>query len=77
MLESGFSSLGVKSVEDPRRFGVVEMDDGFVTNLIEKPENPESNLAIVGLYWIKNVGLLYECISELIKLDRKTKPHTI
>ena len=73
VVQSEFSSLGVKHVDDPRRFGVVELRDGFVTNLIEKPEKPKSNLAIVGLYWIKNTSLLQECISELMKLDRKTK----
>ena len=45
---SGFSTLGVKSVEDPRRFGVVEMEKGFISRLIEKPENPTTNLALVG-----------------------------
>lgn len=73
VLRGEFSSIGVKSVEDPRRFGVVEINDGFVTNLVEKPENPKTNLAIVGLYWIKNMSLLHECISDLMKLDKKTK----
>jgi len=73
VIRGGFSSLGVKSVDDPRRFGVVEMQNGFVTSLIEKPEKPQSNLAIVGLYWIENPSLLFECITELIQMDRKTK----
>jgi len=68
-----FSSIGVKSVEDPRRFGVVEINDGIVTSLVEKPENPKTNLAIVGLYWIKNMSLLHECINDLMKMDKRTK----
>lgn len=73
VISGGFSSLGVKSVDDPRRFGVVETQNGFVTNLIEKPEKPLSNLAIVGLYWIENPPVLFNSISELMRMDRRTK----
>lgn len=72
--DSGYSSIGVKEVEDPRRFGVVELDsEGFITQFIEKPETPISNLAIVGIYYIKNTTLFKECLDELIKSDIKTK----
>ena len=70
---SVFSALGVKEVNDPRRFGVVELEDGFASKLIEKPENPTSNLALVGLYYIKNSGLLTKSIEELMERDIKTK----
>ncbi|MBI5476697.1 MAG: NTP transferase domain-containing protein [Ignavibacteriales bacterium] len=73
LLKEKYSSLGVKQVEDPRRFGVVEMKDGFIKQLIEKPENPTSNLALVGLYWIRNPKLLEECIDGLFKNNKKTK----
>jgi glucose-1-phosphate thymidylyltransferase len=68
-----YSSIGVKKVADPRRFGVVEVGHEFVTQMIEKPENPTSNLAIVGLYWIKNPSLLDECIEELFREKKKTR----
>lgn len=73
VIKEPLSSLGVKRVDDPRRFGVVEMKDGLVGKLIEKPENPTSNLALVGLYWIRNPKLLEECIDELFKQNKKTK----
>ena len=67
------SSIGVKVVDDPRRFGVVESRDGYVSKLVEKPENPTSNQAIVGLYWIRNPKLLEQCIDELFRKDARTK----
>lgn len=67
------SAIGVKRVDDPRRFGVAELQDGFVSKLIEKPEHPTSNFAIVGLYWIRNPKLLVKCIDEIVSRDLKTK----
>lgn len=60
--------IGVKEVEDPRRFGVVELDSGGkVTRLVEKPKQPKSNLSIVGLNLIKNTPLLFGCLRSLIE----------
>lgn len=42
-------------VSDPERYGVVEFDpDGQVFSIVEKPENPKSNYAVVGLYFYPN-----------------------
>jgi glucose-1-phosphate thymidylyltransferase len=73
VLKSTYSSMGVKTVDDPRRFGVAEIRDGFITRLVEKPENPTTNLAVVGLYYIKNPRLLTECLEEVIQKEIKTK----
>lgn len=67
------SSLGVKEVDDPRRFGIAVLKDGFVEKLVEKPQTPVSNLALVGLYYIANSKLLVESLEELIKKDIRTK----
>jgi glucose-1-phosphate thymidylyltransferase len=70
---SRFSTLGVKTVDDPRRFGVVEMEKGFISKLIEKPDNPTSNMALVGLYFINNPQLLVECLDILISGNIRTR----
>ncbi len=67
------SSLGVKYVDDPRRFGVAITQNGIISKLIEKPEVPTSNLALVGLYWIKNPKLLLKCVSDIIENNIKTR----
>lgn len=41
----------VQPVEDPRRFGVATVVDKRIVKLVEKPQNPESNLAMAGMYF--------------------------
>jgi glucose-1-phosphate thymidylyltransferase len=60
-------------VEDPRRFGIVVLKDGLVRKVVEKPEKPESNLALVGMYFIQDPQLLLACIGEMIEKDMKSR----
>lgn len=49
---SGCANLNlVKAVADPSRFGVANVDGERIVKLVEKPKNPESNLAMAGLYF--------------------------
>ncbi len=40
----------LKEVHDPERFGVAEIHQGHVTNIVEKPREPKTNYAVTGLY---------------------------
>ncbi len=73
ILDDPHSCLGIKKVNDPREFGVVELDsDHFVKRVVEKPNIPKSNLAMVGLYKIKEVKLLLEVIHSNIEKELLT-----
>jgi glucose-1-phosphate thymidylyltransferase len=63
----------VKEVKDPSRFGVVTVEEGYITRFVEKPDTPLSNLAIVGLYYIRNSALLLECIEAVLAGGIQTK----
>jgi glucose-1-phosphate thymidylyltransferase len=67
LLRSPGSAIGIREVDDPRRFGVVNLGaDGGVRTFVEKPADPESNLAIVGVYYLTNGALLRRCLERLV-----------
>lgn len=64
----------VKAIEDPRRFGVAEVNaEGQIIRLIEKPKTMENNLALVGCYYFKSSEKLIKAINEQIKRDIQLK----
>ena len=62
-----------KEVEDYKRFGVNVMKDGVIVDMVEKPDQPVSKLAQVGLYYLKNGHLFMEYINRAIQEDLRTK----
>ncbi len=66
-------AMGVKEVADPRRFGVAVTEGNRIVDLEEKPEEPRSNLAMVGLYNFRDLGILHESLDLMIREDRRTR----
>lgn len=60
--------IWVKEVEDYQRFGVVVTDrDGYMERIVEKPSEPVSNLANIGLYYIRDWEALYQGIERTLE----------
>jgi glucose-1-phosphate thymidylyltransferase len=74
LIETDFSFLSteatgavawVKAVPDPRRFGVASLGtDDWVTHLVEKPQDVDNNLALVGCYYFQSSDELIHAIDE-------------
>lgn len=63
----------VRKVEDPSRFGVAVRDGETVTKLVEKPEEPISNEALIGIYYIRELADIKTEIDFLIENDVQGK----
>lgn len=62
--------IWAKEVEDYQRFGVIVTDsDGAMTRIIEKPSEPISRLANIGLYYIRDSALLFEGINHVLESE--------
>ncbi|MGO3238079.1 MAG: sugar phosphate nucleotidyltransferase [Psychroflexus halocasei] len=60
--------MWVKQVDNPSAFGVVQLnDDNHIVDLVEKPEEFVSDLAVIGIYYFKDVALLKSKLEEVIE----------
>ncbi|MGH7678510.1 MAG: sugar phosphate nucleotidyltransferase [Gemmatimonadaceae bacterium] len=60
--------IWTKEVEDYQRFGVIVSDkNGYMTRIVEKPTEPISKNANIGLQYIRNWKLLFEGIDHVMK----------
>lgn len=67
IVECTHTCMAIKPVEDPRRFGVVELNkDGTIRSMVEKPRMPRSNQALVGFYKIGDLPLLFATLDALL-----------
>jgi len=74
LLKNKNSVVGIKKVSNPMLFGIVQIGKkGEVVSLIEKPKIPKSNLALVGVYKVKNIPLFLEGIDFLMQKNKKTQ----
>ena len=66
--------IWVKQIEDPRQFGVVKTSaDATITDFVEKPQEYVSDLAIIGIYYLKDGEYLRSELQYLIDNDIKDK----
>lgn len=83
LAETDFSMVGkedldgyawVKTVPDPRRFGVAEVNsEGFITRLIEKPTEMENNRVVIGLYYYRYGEKLLSAIETQLATGKTLK----
>ncbi|MBR3631991.1 MAG: NTP transferase domain-containing protein [Elusimicrobiaceae bacterium] len=73
LVQGNINGVGVKMVEDPHRFGVVELDDHKIVGFEEKPEHPKSNLALIGAYSFLDSAVLFESLEEVIASGKTVK----
>jgi len=62
------SIMALTTVEDPKRYGVITVKDGVVTDIVEKPESPEANTVNAGAYILEPE--IFDAISETKKSPR-------
>lgn len=64
----------VKPMEDPRRFGVIELDEqGWATRMVEKPSDCSNNLVLVGFYYFRDGKGLMAAIEEQMRRGKSLK----
>jgi glucose-1-phosphate thymidylyltransferase len=71
-VQAGDNVLGLCQVADPRRFGVAHINDGHIDNLVEKPQQPRSDLALIGLYYFREVEGIKKQLSALVNSGQQT-----
>ncbi len=70
ILISNTSLIGVQKVDDPRNFGVAELgENDKVLHVVEKPTIPKSNMAMVGIYFIKETKTLFEALDIVLQKE--------
>ncbi|MFT5830364.1 MAG: glucose-1-phosphate thymidylyltransferase [Bacteroidia bacterium] len=62
------AKIMLKEVHDPERFGVAELDGDKVVSIVEKPKEPKTNKAVIGIYMYDN--RVFDIIKTLKPSDR-------
>jgi glucose-1-phosphate thymidylyltransferase len=90
--EAPAAQILLTRVPDPQMFGVAELDNGRVVRLVEKPKEPKSDLALVGVYMFspavfesvkrikpsfRNELEITDAIQDLIDRGLQVRPHLV
>lgn len=71
-ISAGDNVIGLKEVDDPRRFGIAITENNKITEFEEKPRNPRSNLALIGLYYFRETAILKKYTQANIQMNNRT-----
>lgn len=68
-------SIGVRKVDEPEKYGIVELESesSCIKHLEEKPSNPASDLAIAGVYFIKETKVLFDVLDWMLVNNIRTR----
>ena len=66
--QGGGAKIMLKKVHDPQRFGVPELDGDRVLRIEEKPKEPKSDYAVIGIYFYDHT--VFDVIKKLVPSDR-------
>ncbi len=72
-LDLNVAKIGINEVKDPHRFGIVKIKNGYIVDMIEKPQKPPTNMAISGIYSFPDSKDLFSAIEYIIKTGKTTK----
>jgi glucose-1-phosphate thymidylyltransferase len=56
----------VKEIRDPSRMGIIVVEDGRITDIVEKPQEPIGTLATIGMYYFRDSAGLYSAIDRVL-----------
>ena len=66
-------AIGVRKVEDPSRFGVVQLEGDRIVGVVEKPDHYVSDQAMVGLNLIRDSDMLFASLEKIISSNKRTR----
>lgn len=66
-------AIGLKKVRDPRRFGIAVIENNRIVEFEEKPAEPRSDLALIGLYYFEDSSVLKKHVTRLVESGKTTR----
>ncbi len=65
--------IGIHRVDNPKRFGIVELSGDRIVGMEEKPSSPKSDMAMTGFYLFENSDKILRALDRLIEQNIKTR----